>query len=336
MGVELDGANQKVIIDADSDTYLQASTDDTLDIYIAGAKDFTLTANTLTAQSGSTIAAQALTATTIGATGVVSISDGTAGAPALTNTGDTNCGLFFSAADTLAFSAAGTSQFTMADGVVAPVTDDDVDLGTSSLEFKDGYFDGTLYCDTLNLAGTSHTSISGGGLVHLSTVNITSGTATASFTSGIDSTYNAYLFILSDVHPATDAQPLEMTVSTDGGSSYISTNYGFAHQGRTAAATELSHAATNDSVFDMSSQNVGNAADETISARIYLNKPAGANSHKLVNVTSTVVDNGNTVSVSIMGGMNYSTTAAIDAVQFKFGSGNIDRGNFSMFGVANS
>ena len=162
MGVELDGANQKIIIDADSDTYLQANTDDTLDMYIAGAKDFTFTANTLTAQSGSTIAAQALTATTIGATGVVSISDGTAGAPALTNTGDTNCGLYFSAADTLSFTAAGTAQITMADGVVAPVTDNDVDLGTSSLEFKDGYFDGTLYCDTLNLAGTAHTAISGG------------------------------------------------------------------------------------------------------------------------------------------------------------------------------
>ena len=162
MGVELDGANQKIIIDADSDTYLQANTDDTIDMYIAGAKDFTFTANTLTAQSGSTIAAQALTATTIGATGVVSISDGSASAPALTNTGDTNCGLYFSAADTLSFTAAGTAQITMADGVVAPVTDNDVDIGTSSLEFKDGYFDGTLYCDTLNLAGTNHTSISGG------------------------------------------------------------------------------------------------------------------------------------------------------------------------------
>jgi len=269
-------------------------------------------------------------------TGIAALADGTAGAPALTNTGDTNCGLFFSAADTLSFTAAGTAQFTMADGVVAPVTDDDVDLGTSSLEFKDGYFDGTLYCDTLNLAGTSHTSISGGGLVHLSTVNITSGTATVSFTSDIDSTYNAYLFILSDVHPATDAQPLEMTVSTDGGSSYISTNYSFAHQGRTDGTSELSHCATNDSVFDMSSQNVGNAADETISSRIYLHKPAGTNSHKLINVTSTVIANDNAVSVSIMGGANHSTTAAIDAVRFKFGSGNIDRGNFSMFGVANS
>jgi len=77
--------------------------------------------------------------TTVG--GVVSLADGSAGSPSLTNTGDTNAGLFFSAADTLAFSAGGTSQFTMADGVIAPVTDSDVDLGTSSLYFKNAYID---------------------------------------------------------------------------------------------------------------------------------------------------------------------------------------------------
>ena len=73
MGVELDGANQKVVLDNDSDTYLQASTDATLDIYIAGAKDFAITANTLTAESGSTIAAQSLTATTIATSSTIDI-----------------------------------------------------------------------------------------------------------------------------------------------------------------------------------------------------------------------------------------------------------------------
>ncbi len=53
MAVELDGANQKVILDSDSDTYLQASTDDTLDMYIAGAKDFVFTANKFEVQTGS-------------------------------------------------------------------------------------------------------------------------------------------------------------------------------------------------------------------------------------------------------------------------------------------
>ena len=175
----------------------------------------------------------------------------------------------------------------------------------------------------------------GGGLVHLSTVNITSGTANVSITSDIDSTYNAYVFILSDVHPATDAQPLEMTLSTDGGSSYLSSNYEFAHQGRTSGGTELSHAGTDDSVFDMSSNNVGNATNEQIACQIYLHKPAGTAGWKLINVLSTVVDNSAATCVGIQGGVQRIQTA-INAVQFKFGSGNIDRGNFSMFGVSNS
>ena len=53
------------ILDDDGDTTITADTDDQIDIKIAGADDFQFTANTFTAQSGSTIAAQALTATTI-------------------------------------------------------------------------------------------------------------------------------------------------------------------------------------------------------------------------------------------------------------------------------
>ena len=53
------------ILDADGDTSITADTDDQIDIRINGADDFQFTANTFTAQSGSTIAAQALTATTI-------------------------------------------------------------------------------------------------------------------------------------------------------------------------------------------------------------------------------------------------------------------------------
>jgi hypothetical protein len=90
--------------------------------------------------------------------GIVSLADGTAGAPSLTNTGDVNAGLFFSAADTLAFSAGGTAQFTMADGVIAPVTDSDVDLGTNSLRFKDVFIDsatvtGEVAAATLDISG---------------------------------------------------------------------------------------------------------------------------------------------------------------------------------------
>jgi hypothetical protein len=49
----------------------------------------------------------AITGTTITATGVATFSAGTAGAPAITTTGDTNTGIFFPAADTIAFSEGG-------------------------------------------------------------------------------------------------------------------------------------------------------------------------------------------------------------------------------------
>ena len=78
---------QEFILDADADTSISADTDDQIDIKIAGADDFQFTANTFTAQSGSTIAAQALTATTITASGVVDVTDTTDASDATGDTG---------------------------------------------------------------------------------------------------------------------------------------------------------------------------------------------------------------------------------------------------------
>ena len=60
--------------------------------------------------------------------------------------------------DIIRFDIAGTEQIVLADGVLRPTTDNDIDLGTSSLEFKDGYFDGTLYADAIDLNGTNLTA----------------------------------------------------------------------------------------------------------------------------------------------------------------------------------
>ena len=70
-GANVDMNGTELILDADADTSITADTDDTIDIRIAGADDFQFTANTFTAQSGSTIAAQALTATTVTASDIV-------------------------------------------------------------------------------------------------------------------------------------------------------------------------------------------------------------------------------------------------------------------------
>ena len=72
-----DMKGRELVLDADGDTTITADTDDQIDIKIAGADDFQFTANTFTAQSGSTIAAQALTATTVTASGIVKTDDTT-------------------------------------------------------------------------------------------------------------------------------------------------------------------------------------------------------------------------------------------------------------------
>ena len=76
-GGSLDLEGRELVLDADGDTTVTADTDDQIDIKIAGADDFQFTANTFTAQSGSTIAAQALTATTVTASGIVKTDDTT-------------------------------------------------------------------------------------------------------------------------------------------------------------------------------------------------------------------------------------------------------------------
>jgi hypothetical protein len=53
-----------------------------------------------------------------------------------------------------------TEQFKIQDGAIVPSTDNDIDLGTSSLEFKDAYFDGTVNLDALVIGtATAITSV---------------------------------------------------------------------------------------------------------------------------------------------------------------------------------
>ena len=55
-------------------------------------------------------------------------------------------------------SSSATQQLRIQDGAIVPITDNDIDLGTSSLEFKDLFIDGTANIDTLSLDGTAITA----------------------------------------------------------------------------------------------------------------------------------------------------------------------------------
>ena len=61
----------------------------------------------------------------------------------------------FETADTIHFYAGNQNQLKLVDGGLVPITDNDVDLGTASLEFKNVYVDGTVFADALGFGTTS-------------------------------------------------------------------------------------------------------------------------------------------------------------------------------------
>lgn len=62
--VDLNGVADSLVFDADGNTTMSANTDNQIDIKVNGAADFTITANALTALSGSTIATDTIAETT--------------------------------------------------------------------------------------------------------------------------------------------------------------------------------------------------------------------------------------------------------------------------------
>lgn len=82
-------------------------------------------------------------------------------------------------------SGTSTEQFVVKDGVIEPTTDNDIDLGSSSKEFKDAYFDGTvttdaLVADTADINGgtVDGVTIGGASAGDITFANLSDGTIT--------------------------------------------------------------------------------------------------------------------------------------------------------------
>jgi len=72
-------------------------------------------------------------------------------------------------------SSAAVEQVRFQDGAIVPVTDDDIDLGTSLLEFKNIYIDGTANIDSLSADTANITTLNATGTSTLTTVDINGG-----------------------------------------------------------------------------------------------------------------------------------------------------------------
>jgi len=92
----------------------------------------------------------------------------------------------FGTDNNIIFRAAAADQIVLKDGVLEPVTDADVDLGSDSKQFKDGHFHGTLEADAITLGGTAlgslYSPIAGSGSI-VTTGALNSGSITSGFGS---------------------------------------------------------------------------------------------------------------------------------------------------------
>lgn len=190
-------------------------------------------------------------------------------------------------------------------------------------------------------AVTSFANASGGTLILLST-QTASASATISFTTGLDSTYDEYQFHFINMHPATDDVGFQFNMSTDAGSNYNVTKTTTAFQAfhfEDNSSTNLSYSTSHDLAQSTSYQNLttglGNASDESLSGSLTLFNPSSTTyvKHFIANCNAYYFQN---MSLEFFTAGYGNTTSAVNAVRFQMSSGNIDDGIIKLYGVKKS
>ena len=186
---------------------------------------------------------------------------------------------------------------------------------------------------------TALDSIASGDMNLITTNTISSGVSSSSFTSSIDSTYDTYLFKFINIHPASDSYQLTFQGSTDGGSNYnvakTSAPFMALHSEDDSEAT-FAYEAGIQSAQATSTQylleNLGNDNDQSLSGILHLFEPSSSVFVKhFIYVGNASKGNNQSINFYIAGYGN--TTSAINAIEFKMDSGNVDSGTIDMYGV---
>ena len=190
-------------------------------------------------------------------------------------------------------------------------------------------------------AVTSFANASGGTLMLLST-QTASNSATISFTTGLDSTYDEYIFKFINIRPATDNPDFQFNFSTDAGSNYNvtkTTTWFQAYHDEPDTATALAYNGGLDlaqsTAFQPLNANIGSGADENGCGSLQLFNPSSTTYVKhfiatgITNTASDYCANNFTAGYG-------NTTSAVNAVRFQFSSGNIADGIFKLYGLKKS
>ena len=181
-------------------------------------------------------------------------------------------------------------------------------------------------------------SITGGALNLISTQTASS-SSTISFTSGIDSTYKEYIFKFINIHPATDDKNFQINFR-DGGSDFDATKTTTmfrALHSEDGGTSGLAYRTGNDLAQSTSAQDISeglsNDADHGASGTLHLFDPSSTTFVKHFICVATGTRHSNQSHNEYTAGY-CNTTTAIDGVEFKMSSGNIDSGTIKLYGVS--
>jgi hypothetical protein len=178
-------------------------------------------------------------------------------------------------------------------------------------------------------------------LVLLST-QTASASANISFTTGLDSTYDEYIFKFIDIHPATNGASFTFNMSTDSGSNYNvtkTTTFFRAYHNEAGTDTILGYATALDlaqsTAFQTLAPDIGNGADESVSGSLTVFNPSSTTYVKHFISNCNDYDNSDYSFNSFSAGYG-NTTSAVNAIRFQMSSGNIDDGIIKLYGVKKS
>ena len=166
-----------------------------------------------------------------------------------------------------------------------------------------------------------------------------SGSASISFTSGIDSTYPIYRFEFINIHPQNNNVDFEFNLSTDGGSNYNvtkTTTLFKPYHDEADTTTTLSYDDGRDIAQGTGYQdiatNFGNDNDQNLAGTLEIFNPSSTTFVKHFICRTQFTHHADyTVEHYVAGYGN--TTSAIDAVRFQMSSGNIDDGTIKLYGI---
>jgi hypothetical protein len=182
-------------------------------------------------------------------------------------------------------------------------------------------------------------TVNAGGSLKFISKATASASASIEFTSGIDSTYKEYVFYFVNMHPSTNNIDFQFNLSTDGGSNYNvskTTTYFRTYHYENGTISNLEYSSDKDLANGTGEQqisdNSGASDDEAISGYLHLFNPSSTTfvKHFLSETNSYSHDDAS--ERGFVGGYA-NTTSAINAIRFKFASGNIDAGEILLFGV---